>query len=116
MSTLLLDTFFEPISTCKNFDTNQNARVFSYSLQRSPALHDAASQYLFDLKQKIGIESDLRDSVIDIIAAIAPIAPMPALADVLKFDVDAAADGAASLKTIKKAKVDSEMQSNQDAD
>ena len=92
MSTLLLDTFFEPISTCKNFDTNQNARVFSYSLQRSPALQDAASQYLFDLKQKIGIESDLRDSVIDIIAAIAPIAPkaltlvMPALADDLKFD------------------------------
>jgi sister-chromatid-cohesion protein PDS5 len=92
MSTMLLDTFFEPISTCKNFDTNQNARVFSYSLQRSPALQDAASQYLFDLKQKIGIESDLRDNVIDIIATIAPIAPkaltlvMPALADDLKFD------------------------------
>jgi len=92
MSTMLLDTFFEPISTCKNFDTNQNARVFSYSLQRSPALQDAASQYLFDLKQKIGIESDLRDNVIDIIAIIAPIAPkaltlvMPALADDLKFD------------------------------
>ena len=116
MSTLLLDTFFEPISTCKNFDTNQNARVFIDSLKRSPALQDAASQYLFDRKQKNGIESDLRDSVIDIIAAIAPIAPMPALADDLKFDVDAAADGAASLKTIKKAKVDSEMQSNQDAD
>ena len=92
MSTMVLDTFFEPISTCKNFDTNQNARVFSYSLQRSPALQDAASHYLFDLKQKNGIESDLRDSVIDIIAAIAPIAPkaltlvMPALADDLKFD------------------------------
>jgi len=92
MSTLLLDTFFEPISTCKNFESNQTARVFSYSLQRSPALQDAASQYLFDLKQKIGIESDLRDNVIDIIAMIAPIAPkalnlvMPALADDLKFD------------------------------
>ncbi len=92
MSTLLLDTFFEPISTCKNFDTNQNARVFIISLKRSPALQHAASQYLFDLKQKIGIESDLRDSVINIIAAIAPIAPkaltlvMPALADDLKFD------------------------------
>jgi hypothetical protein len=91
MSTMVLDTFFEPISKCKNFDSNQNARVFSYSLYRSSALQDAASQYLFELKQQISIESDSRDNVIDIIAAIAPIAPnslnlvMPALADDLKF-------------------------------
>ena len=92
MSTLLLDAFFTPICKCDNFDTNQNARVFSYSLQRSPALQAAASHYLFDLKQKIGNDTDLRDSVLDIIALIAPIAPkaltlvMPALADDLKFD------------------------------
>jgi hypothetical protein len=75
MSTLLLDTFFEPISTCKNFDTNQNARVFSYSLERSPALQDAASQYLFDRMQKGVQEGGIESDLLEIIAAIDPIAP-----------------------------------------
>jgi sister-chromatid-cohesion protein PDS5 len=92
MSTMVFDTFFVPISTCKNFESNQNARVFVYSLQRSPALKKAASQYLFDLKRQIIIESDLIDNAINMVAAIASISPksrnlvMPDLADDLKSD------------------------------
>ena len=86
MNTLLLDNFFKPFAASKNFDTNHNARVFSYSLKRSPALQDAVSQYLFDIKQKVCI-----DEFINILVIIAPIAPkaltaiMPALADDLKI-------------------------------
>ena len=86
MNTLLLDNFFKPFAASKNFDKNQNARVFSYSLKRSTALQDAVSQYLYDFKQKGCI-----DEFINILVIVAPIAPkaltaiMSALADDLKF-------------------------------
>jgi len=81
MSTLRLDTFFETISTCKNFDANTTARVFASSLRDSPELQDAAAQYLLHLKQ-----TGVTDNVFNLVAVIAPIAPralrivMPALA------------------------------------